>query len=75
LIERFPILIETAFVLVGIAGIKVLLEIHEIKLGSFQMPMLGLHIPETIFLPLMVSILVGALFLNYKFPEKFKKEV
>ncbi len=75
LIERFPILIETAFVLVGIAGLKVLLEIHQIKLGSTVIPMLGLHIPEGIFLPLMVAILLGAILLNYKFPEKFKREL
>jgi YkoY family integral membrane protein len=75
LIERFPILVETAFVLVGIAGIKVLLEIHQIKLGSMVIPMLGLHIPEGIFLPLMLAILVGAILLNYKFPEKFKREL
>lgn len=75
LIERFPILIETAFVLVGIAGLKVLLEIHQIKLGSTVIPMLGIHIPEGIFLPLMVAILLGAILLNYKFPEKFKREL
>ncbi|HYX34838.1 MAG TPA: hypothetical protein VE954_17205 [Oligoflexus sp.] len=75
LIERFPILIETAFVLVGIAGLKVLLEIHEIKLGGTVIPMLGLHVPEGIFLPLMVGILLGAIFLNYKYPEKFKREL
>jgi YkoY family integral membrane protein len=75
LIERFPILVETAFVLVGIAGIKVLLEIHQIKLGSTIIPMLGIHIPEGIFLPLMLAILVGAIVLNYKFPEKFKREL
>lgn len=75
LIERFPILIETAFVLVGIAGLKVLLEVNEIKLGSTVIPMLGIHIPEGIFLPVMVTILLGAIFLNYKFPEKFKREL
>jgi YkoY family integral membrane protein len=75
LIERFPILIETAFVLVGIAGLKVLLEIHQIKLGSLVIPMLGIHIPEGIFLPVMVAILLGAILLNYKFPEKFKREL
>jgi YkoY family integral membrane protein len=75
LIERFPILIETAFVLVGIAGLKVLLEINQIKLGSTVIPMLGIHIPEGIFLPLMVAILLGAILLNYKFPEKFKREL
>lgn len=74
LIERFPILIETAFVLVGIAGLKVLLEIQHIELGSKVIPMIGLHIPEGIFLPVMVTILLGAIFYNYKYPEKFKKE-
>jgi YkoY family integral membrane protein len=73
LIERFPILIPTAFVLVGIAGVKVLVEIHAIKLGSLVIPMLGLHIPEGVFLPFMIAILLGAILFNYKFPEKFKK--
>lgn len=73
MIDRFPILIETAFVLVGIAGLKVLLEIEHIEIGSMVMPMLGLHIPEGIFLPVMITILLGALGYNYKYPEKFKK--
>jgi YkoY family integral membrane protein len=73
LIDRFPILVETAFVLVGIAGIKVLLEIKHLEIGSRKVELLGLHIPEGILLPLMVVILVGAILYNYKFPEKFKK--
>lgn len=73
LIERFPILIPTAFVLVGIAGVKVLLEVKHLEFGSKEIPLLGLHIPEGILLPTMVIILVGSILYNYKFPERFKK--
>jgi YkoY family integral membrane protein len=73
LIDRFPILIETAFVLVGIAGAKVMLEVKFLEFGSAKLQLLGLHVPENIFLPLMVVILLGALGLNYMYPEKFKK--
>ncbi len=73
LIDKFPILIETAFVLVGIAGLKVLAEIKQLEFGSFSLPLLGLHIHEGIFLPVLISILLSAIWYNYKFPEKFKK--
>lgn len=73
LIERFPILVETAFVLVGIAGLKVVAEVKSLNFGDYQMPLLGIHTPEWLLLPLMLSILVGALVLNYLYPEKFKK--
>lgn len=73
LIDRFPILVETAFVLVGIAGIKVLLEIEHLEIGKRKVELIGLHVPEGVFLPVMVMILLGAVLYNYKYPEKFKK--
>lgn len=73
LIEKFPILIPTAFVLVGIAGLKVMVEIKHLEFGQTSFPLLGWHIHESIFLPVMVSILLGAIFYNYKYPHKFKK--
>lgn len=73
LIERFPILIPTAFVLVGLAGLKVVMEVKHLEFGQTIVPMLGLHISKAYFLPLMLGILIGAILLNYKFPEKFKK--
>ena len=74
IIEKFPILIPTAFVLVGVAGMKVILEIKHLEVGSYRLELLGLHIHEAIFLPLMVAILVGAILYNYRYPEKFPKE-
>jgi YkoY family integral membrane protein len=73
LIDKFPILVETAFVLVGIAGLKVCLEISHIEFGAWKMNLLGLHIPEGIFLPVMLSVLMGAIGLNLLYPERFNK--
>ncbi len=73
LIERFPILVETAFVLVGIAGVKVVAEVKSLPIGQHSLPLLGLHIPEWALLPLMLSILVGAIVLSLLYPERFKK--
>ncbi len=75
LIEKFPILVPTAFVLVGIAGLKVLIEVKHLEFGNFTLPMLGLHVPEWIMLPLMVTILLGAIAYNAKNPEKFRHHV
>lgn len=72
LIEKFPILIKTAFVLVGIAGVKVVAEVPALDIGNFHMPWLGLHIPEIIFLPAMFLILIGAMVYNARNPERFK---
>ncbi|RYZ58032.1 MAG: hypothetical protein EOP07_08215 [Proteobacteria bacterium] len=74
LIDKFPILIPTAFVLVGVAGIKVVLEVTHLEFGSTNIPMIGYHVPEYVFLPLMFAILAGAMFMNWKFPEKFKSQ-
>jgi YkoY family integral membrane protein len=73
LIEKFPILVDTAFVLVGVAGVKVMIEIKQLEFGSFSMPLLGIHVPETFFLPTMLSILIGAILYNLRYPERFRK--
>lgn len=52
LIDHFPILSKTAFVLVGLAGANVVLKAANI------------HIPETIFLGSMLLILVGSVILS-----------
>ncbi|BBH53695.1 TerC family protein [Fluviispira sanaruensis] len=70
LIDKFPILEKTAFVLVGIAGINVLLKLKDLNLG-FMYLTIDKHIPENIFLSLMVGILIGAMILNKLFPKKF----
>ncbi|KAB8029917.1 TerC family protein [Fluviispira multicolorata] len=72
LIDKFPILEKTAFVLVGIAGLNVVLKLKDLNLG-FTTLTIDKHIPENVFLSLMVLILVGAMVLNKVFPEKFKQ--
>lgn len=70
LIEKFPILEKTAFVLVGIAGLNVILKLKDLNLG-FMFLTIDKPIPEEIFLGLMVGILVAAMLLNKFFPKKF----
>ncbi|MBC7660737.1 MAG: hypothetical protein H7249_13660 [Chitinophagaceae bacterium] len=74
LIDKYPVLVPTAFVLVGIAGIKVVLEVTELQFGSKVVPMLGMHIPEYVFLPLMFAVLIGAVIYNAMHPDKFKPQ-
>lgn len=54
LIERFPILEKTAFVLVGLAGINVCLKVFDYAL------------PEAYFFALLGSIFVGSMAFTYK---------
>ncbi len=70
LIEKFPILEKTAFVLVGLAGLNVVLKIKDLPLG-FTTLTIDCAIPEHPFMFLLVGILVGALILNKLFPKKF----
>lgn len=72
LIVRFPVLVPAAFILVGIAGLKVVLEIPSLPIGSTVIPLAGLHIPESFFLPVMLGVLGGAILLNVMYPEKFR---
>ncbi len=72
LIDKFPILVPTAFVMVGIAGIKVVMEVNAIDIGQTHVPLIGIHIPEYVFLPIMFAVLIGALIYNALYPEKFK---
>lgn len=55
LITRFPILEKTAFVLVGMAGVKIVVEL------------LGAEIPEAMFMGLMFSVIGGSMALNKRF--------
>lgn len=71
LIDRFPILEKTAFVLVGVAGLNVLLKIKDLPLG-FTSLTIDRAIPEHPFLGLLMAILIGSLLLNWAFPGKFK---
>jgi len=61
LIEKFPILNPTAFVLVLIAGLNILAHTMGYGLNEHVLPVI------------LFSIFGGALLLNWIFPEKFKK--
>ena len=52
LIDRFPLLEKTAFILVGLAGGKIVLEL------------LGVHVPETLFIVVMFSIIGAAMLMK-----------
>lgn len=74
LIKRFPILVKTAFVLVGIAGVNILLEIHDLPIpfaGGYHLT-IDRAIPEHPFLALLFGILIGSLVLNWLKPEWFR---
>lgn len=61
LIEKFPVLEKTAFVLVLLAGIKIIVEL------------LGVHVPELVFMPVMFAIVGGSMWLNKAKPELFQE--
>lgn len=63
IINKFPILAKTAFVLVGIAGINIILDTHYINCP----------IPENIFLILMIFVTLGSIVINWMFPKYFLK--
>jgi YkoY family integral membrane protein len=61
LIEKFPVLEKTAFVLVALAGGKIVVEL------------LGAHVSELVFMPLMFAVIGGSMLLNKLKPELFSK--
>ncbi len=61
LINKFPILEKTAFVLVTIAGLKIIAEL------------LGFHVPEVVFMPFMFAVVGGSMALNKAKPEWFEE--
>jgi YkoY family integral membrane protein len=74
LIKRFPILIKTAFVLVGIAGVNIMLGIKGLPIpftGGFRLT-IDRPIPEYPFLALLFAVLIGSIALNGFFPRLFK---
>jgi YkoY family integral membrane protein len=74
LIKRFPILMKTAFVLVGIAGINIILEVKDLAIpltGGFRFT-IDRAIPQYPFLALLFAVLIGSIALNWCFPRLFK---
>lgn len=75
LIAKFPILIKTAFVLVGFAGINILLDSKDVPIpftGGYKLTV-GMAIPEHPFLIALFTIFVGSILLNWMFPKYFKR--
>ncbi|WP_338635377.1 TerC family protein [Spirobacillus cienkowskii] len=72
LIENFPALEKTAFVLVGLAGLNVILKLKDLNLG-FMYLTIDKPIPENIFLGLIVGILVFAIVFSKIFSKKLAK--
>lgn len=70
LIEKFPILEKTAFVLVGVAGVNIILKLKDLNLG-FTSLTIDKPIPEMWFFALMIVILAGSFGLNrFIYPKK-----
>lgn len=70
LIDKFPILEKTAFVLVGVAGINIILKLKDLNLGFMHLS-IDKPIPENGFFVLMVLILAGSFALNrFFYPKK-----
>lgn len=63
LIKHFPILTKTAFVLVALAGINIILDAHDVPLPFLggRTFTIGLGIPEVPFLSLLFAIFVGSI--------------
>lgn len=70
LIDKFPILEKTAFVLVGVAGLNIILKLKNLNLG-FATLTIDKPLPENVFFALMVLILAGSFVLNrFFYPKK-----
>ncbi len=76
LIAKFPILTKTAFILVGIAGINILLDSKHIPIPFTRSSEINidLAIPEHPFLLILFSIFLGSILLNWMFPQKFTRK-
>lgn len=75
LIGKFPILVKTAFILVGLAGLNILLDTKGavVPFTGGRAINLDVAIPEHPFLVLLFGIFVGSMILNRMFPEKFAR--
>lgn len=70
LIDQFPVLKKTAFVLVGLAGVNVILKLKDLNLG-FMTLTIDSPIHEGPFMALLLTILFGSMILNKLYPERF----
>jgi YkoY family integral membrane protein len=74
LIDRFPVLVKTAFILVGLAGINMVLKLKNLPLGPLGELTIDKEIPEHVFTLTLALIFFGAMGLNALFPKWFAKE-
>lgn len=73
LIAHFPVLTKTAFILVAMAGVNILLETRDLPIpftGGYRLTV-DMAVPEHPFLVLLFAVFVGSILLNKFFPEKF----
>ena len=73
IMDRYPVLEKTAYLLVGLAGLNVLLKIKDLNVG-FAYVSIDHPLPQPLFVTLLLSILLGSLALNHFFPSAFAKE-
>lgn len=73
LIDKFPVLVKTAFLLVGLAGLNMILKLKNLPLGPLGELTIDKEIPEHMFTLLLASIFFGAMALNAFFPKLFTK--
>jgi predicted tellurium resistance membrane protein TerC len=71
LIDKFPLLEKAAFILVGIAGVNVILKLEDLNLGFTRLS-INIHIPEPIFFSMMIFVVVVSMALQ-PFLKKFPK--
>lgn len=74
LIDRFPVLVKTAFILVGLAGINMVLKLKNLPLGPLGYLTIDKEIPEHVFTLTLALIFFGAMGLNAAFPGWFAKD-
>jgi len=72
LLDKFPLLEKAAFILIGVAGVNVLLKLDNLNLG-FTTLSINIHISEAIFFSTMVFIILFTIALQPIF-NKFSKK-
>ena len=73
LIKKFPLLEKAAFVMVGLAGINIILKIKDLNVFGYWTVSIDRPIPGTVFMTLMISILLFAMILSRILVRQKKK--
>lgn len=64
LIKKFPLLEKAAFVMVGLAGVNIVLKIRDLNVFGYWTFSINRPMPESLFLTLMISILILAMVMS-----------